>query len=361
MPEYAILILPAANRVYHDVSPRLLRAELEILGDTALSQPVTEIEQREIAGTEYVTFATEHPLTEDDVAHLSDLSSMYVLFEVAGALLRPIRTSPLAWFDSDLLTIQKYPGKTNELFTKLLLNITLLAAGRATTLRDAPAHVLDPLCGRGTTLNHAMMYGCDATGFEVDGRDFEAYEQFVKTWLRTKRVKHSAEAGAVRRNKVRLGRKLDIEFGLTKERYKAGETRSLTYYNCDTLTIDQLLKRDSVDVIVTDAPYGVQHGSRAAGSGPVRSPRELLAAAVPGWTRVLRPGGAIGISWNTNVAKREELTEILAGAGLRVRAGGPYDQLEHRVDQAILRDLIVAVKEVPHEGRGETHRDQSAR
>lgn len=344
MPEYAILILPAANRVYTDVSPRLLRAELEILGSTALSQPAREIEQRELAGTEYVTFATDLPLTQDDVAHLSDLSSMYVLFEIVGDYLRPVPTSPLAWFDSDLLTIQKYPGKTNELFTKLLLNITLLAGGRASTLRKDRVHVLDPLCGRGTTLNHAMMYGCDATGIEVDSRDFDAYEQFIKTWLRTKRIKHSAETGAVRRNKARLGRKLDIEFGLTKEQYKAGDSRRLTYFNCDTLKTDEVLRRESVDVIVTDSPYGVQHGSRTAGTTPVRSPRELLAAAVPVWNRVLRPGGAMGISWNTNVAKREELTEILTGSGLQVRAGGPYDQLAHRVDQAILRDLIVAVK-----------------
>jgi SAM-dependent methyltransferase len=344
MPQYAILVYPSANRVYTDSSPGLLRAELEVFGG-ALSADITDIGEDTIGGVGYVTFSTAEPLAGPDVALLSNLSSLYALFERGDETLRPVTISPLSRFDSDLLTIQKYPGKTNELFTKLLFNVTLLSTTSPLAMLDAALHVLDPLCGRGTTLNQAMMYGFNATGLDVDGRDFEAYEQFVKTWLRTKRVKHTAESGQVRRNKVRLGRRLDIEFGLTKEQYKAGETRKLTYLNCDTLTTDDLLRANSVDVIVTDAPYGVQHGShRAQDASLSRSPRDLLAAAVPVWARVLRPGGAIGISWNTYVAKREELVDILSRAGLDVCEGGAFEAFSHRVDQAIVRDLVVARK-----------------
>jgi len=344
MPQYAILVYPSANRVYTDSSPGLLRAELSVFG-AALSAELTEIGEDTIGGVGYVTFSTAEPLSGQDIALLSNLSSLYALFERGGEVLRPVTITPLSRFDSDLLTIQKYPGKTNELFTKLLFNVTLLARKAPLELLDKPLHVLDPLCGRGTTLNQAMMYGFEATGLDVDGKDFDAYEQFIKTWLRTKRVKHTAESGQVRRNKVRLGRRLDIEFGLTKEQYKAGDTRKLTYLNCDTLTTDDLLRANSVDVIVTDAPYGVQHGShRTQDASLSRSPRDLLAAAVPVWSRVLRPGGAIGISWNTYVAKREELAETLSRAGLDVCEGGPYEEFSHRVDQAIVRDLIVARK-----------------
>lgn len=344
MPAYAILIYPSANRVYTDSSSSLLRAELTVFG-AALSSPPAEIGADMIGGVGYVTFSTAKPLTERDVALLSNLSSLYALFERGEGTLRPIAIDPLANFDSDLLTIQKYPGKTNELFTKLLFNVTLLSTVSPLAMLERPLHVLDPLCGRGTTLNQAMMYGFDATGLEVDAKDFEAYERFVKTWLRTKRVKHTAESGMVRRNKVRLGRRLDIEFGLTKELYKAGETRKLTYLNCDTLTADDLLRANSVDVIVTDAPYGVQHGShRAQDASLARSPRDLLAAAVPVWTRVLRPGGAMGISWNTYLTSRSEMVEILGRANLEVREGGPFAEFSHRVDQAIVRDLVVARK-----------------
>lgn len=344
MSEYAILILPSANRVYTETSQRLLRAELAVFGATVLSSDVTDVGTRAIGGVDYVTFRTSSPLTDGDVTYLSNLSSAYALFELTGEALRPLPKAPLDQFDSDLLTIQKYAGKTNELFTKLLLNLTVLATDRPSALLEPPLRVLDPLCGRGTTLNQAMMYGYDATGVDVDGKDFDSYQQFIKTWLRSKRIKHTAEATSLRRNKVRLGRRLDIEYGVTKEKYKAGETRTLSYLNCDTLHTDELLRRGSVDVIVTDAPYGVHHGSRTPDAALSRSPRDLLSAAVPVWTRVLRPGGALGISWNTYVVKREELADILTGAGLTVCEGEAFDGLAHRVDQAIVRDVLVARK-----------------
>jgi SAM-dependent methyltransferase len=342
MFDYGILLYPAANRVYADASPALLRAELAVFGE-ALSTELTETGDRELGGVGYVTFSTAERLSEQDVALLSNLSSLYALFEFTGDLLRPVGITPLDKFDSDLLTIQKYPGKTNELFTKLLLNVTLLSTTEPRAVLDRPAHVLDPLCGRGTTLNQAMTYGLDATGFELDGRDFEAYEKFIKTWLRTKRIKHTAESGQLRRNKVKLGQRLELGFGLSKEQYKAGEVRRITYFNCDTVIAAGLLKAGSVDVIVTDAPYGVQHGSHRP-EDLSRSPLELLRAAVPAWVRTLRPGGALGISWNTHVAKRDNLAEILTDAGLQVREGGAFGEFAHRVDQAILRDLMVAHK-----------------
>ena len=43
--------------------------------------------------------------------------------------------------------------------------------------------VLDPLCGRGTTLNQALMYGYDAIGIDTDGKDFDIYSAFIRTWL----------------------------------------------------------------------------------------------------------------------------------------------------------------------------------
>ena len=41
--------------------------------------------------------------------------------------------------------------------------------------------MLDPLCGRGTTLNQALTYGYDAAGIDLDGKDFEAYSAFLQT------------------------------------------------------------------------------------------------------------------------------------------------------------------------------------
>jgi hypothetical protein len=87
----------------------------------------------------------------------------------------------------------------------------------------------------------------------------------------------------------------------------------------------------------------VQHGSRSGG-GLHRSPLDLLAAAVPGWVRVLRPGGAVGIAVNNRTSPRAHTLQVLADAGLEPLDSGPYRGFEHRVDQAIVRDIVVAVK-----------------
>ena len=101
----------------------------------------------------------------------------------------------------------------------------------------------------------------------------------------------------------------------------------------------------SFDVVVADAPYGVQHANRSAAGGAAhraaRSPAGLLQDALPVWARLLRPGGAVGLSWNTLVAPRAELVALLAGAGLQPLDDGAYRDLEHRVDEAIVRDVVV--------------------
>src|SRR5690606_12049050 len=199
MPRYALLILPAFNRVYADSAPRLTRAELSVFAGRGLAAAVRGIEETSIGGLPYVTFETDEPLSEADVALLSNLSSVYALFGVEGELLRPVTLKPLDRLSSDLLTIQKYAGKTNEHFTKLLLNVTVLASDFRLGGRLS---VFDPLCGRGTTLNQALMYGYDAYGLDHDSKDFEAYAGFLRTWLRNKRLKHTAEVVPVRRQRA---------------------------------------------------------------------------------------------------------------------------------------------------------------
>jgi hypothetical protein len=53
---------------------------------------------------------------------------------------------------------------------------------------------------------------------------------------------------------------------------------------------------------------------------------------------LIKPGGAVGLSWNTHVAPREQALELLVAHGL---APVESPSFEHRVDQAILRDVIL--------------------
>ena len=330
---YALLGAPSANRVYADQAPRLARAELTIFAGSVLRGEPVDIRTETRAGLPVLTFTGE--LTGTDVDHLANLSSAYALFELvdAGAeeLWRPVPLRPLAYVDDDLITIPKYAGKTNEQFTRLLLNVTVLASASAPDMLVRPLTVLDPLCGRGTTLNQALRYGYDGIGIEREGRDVDAYSAFLRTWAQRKRIKHRTELTPVRRERKLVGRR----FAATV----AG--RSITVLHADTVQARDFLRAGCADVIVADAPYGVAHGSHAGGTR-TRGPLELLRAAVPVWAELLRPGGAIGLSWNTLLAGRDEAAGILAQAGLAVQTGPGFLDLAHRVDQGITRDVLVA-------------------
>jgi putative RNA methylase family UPF0020 len=334
---YALLIAPSSNRVYADASIRLTQAELTIFGATALDAKLSDIEQLTLAGVHYIAFGASEPgLSAHDIAYLSNLSSAYACYELRdGDLLRPTELHPLAHFDDDLLTIQKYAGKTNEQFTKLLLNVTLLASSYGSRMLDSRLAVLDPLCGRGTTLNQALMYGYDAIGIDTDGKDFDIYSAFIRTWLKRKRIKHRAEIAPIRKDKKTLARRMTVEIGTGA---------ALAVYHADSTQAREFLKGGIADVIVADLPYGVSHGSRTTKEGLSRTPLHLLRAAVPVWSQLIQPGGTIGISWNTHGASRADAAEIFEAHGLRVRAGDGYDDLEHWVDQSINRDVLVARK-----------------
>lgn len=348
---YAFLLASSANRVYAGQAPRLAEAELTVFGDRVLRASPRDVAETTIAGVRYVEFDTDPPLTGRDVAYLSNLSSGYALFQVhrdgpdGDRLLRPVALTPLAQYDDDLITIPKYAGKTNEQFTQLLLNVTVLASARAPEMVERRLVVLDPLCGRGTTLNQALMYGYHAIGVESDAGHVEAYGAFLRTWLRRKRLKHSVQTAPVRRERRRVARRLTATVAPSKQAHRAGEVQRVEVLQADTRLAPELLRPGCCDVIVTDAPYGVAHGSRTAHRpGPSRNPRGLLERAVPGWAGLLRTGGALGLSWNTHLISREELADLVAGAGLQVVGGAGFGRFAHWVDQGITRDVLVARK-----------------
>jgi SAM-dependent methyltransferase len=318
-------------------------AELAVFSESVLGGAVSDAALTHRGGVPYLEFVAAG-LSAEATAYLSQLSAIYALFEVDGGLLKPVELRRLDRYDDDLITIQKYQGKTNEQFTKLLLNVTLMSSAFAKELGSQRLAVLDPLCGRGTSLNQALMYGCDAAGLDADRRDFDAYSAFIKTWLKRKHVKHHVEYDSpVRRDGTVIGRRLQLSLAATKDDQKAGLSQRLDVVCADTTRAVDFFRPEAFDLIVTDAPYGVQHGSRTA-TGLARRPQDLLTAAVPGWARLLRPGGAMGIAWNTLVAPRDQTAAILAGAGLELLDAGPYLQFRHRVDQAIVRDVLVARK-----------------
>ncbi|MBI2706631.1 MAG: SAM-dependent methyltransferase [Actinobacteria bacterium] len=339
---YALLPRAGANRVYNAASLGLAAAELAFVCRELLGGRTQQLAPVVIGGVDYLGFEVPSPLADHELAIVANISTLHALFERDGDLLRPVATVPLDLWDDDILTIQRYQGKTNEQFTRLLTNVTLAAADDC--FRRALCHesvrLLDPLCGRGTTLNIAVLYGLEAAGLEAQRKEYDLYREFVVRWLKDKRVKHHVEHETHRKGR-------DAPFRRTHIRYRAKERpdlpeRSIDVVNDDTLNAMEHFKPRSIDLVVTDLPYGVQHQSTAAAGRPRRRPEALLEAALPVWFELLRAGGAIGMSWNRRTLHRDRLCELVEGAGLVIVGARDSEAFVHAVDRSITRDVLVA-------------------
>ncbi len=343
MPTYAVLLRANVNRVYGDAAFGLARSELEVLDRTQLGSVVTAARREPIAGVDYLVVDTTGALSSENLRVLSNLSSLHALFELEDGRFRPCPVAPLACVDDDVVTIQRYAGKTNEAFTHLLVNLALAESGDAfrRLLAGERVHLLDPACGRGTSLNRAAVYGLDATGIELDQRDVEAYTTFILTWLKDKRLKHELQQARLRKGRERTAHRITITYGRGKDR---AAHRLLDVIHDDTLLAREHLKARSIDLLVCDLPYGVQHGAQSGQGRLDRGPGGLLRHALPVWFDLLRPGGAMALAWNRRTMARPELAELVEAAGFELRTPAGDDSFLHRVDRAILRDVLVAAR-----------------
>ena len=344
MYRYCILANPGHNRVYFDAAVKMAQAELA-LALPRLSVPAASISQEIRGGVPYICFSAEQPLSPADIRLLSALSFTYALFLAVDAqeddLFRPVPLPPWQYIGEEVSGMLKYTGKTNPLFTRLLLNVGLLSM-------DAPAEpvrALDPVAGKGTTLFEAAALGLDAYGIEIGEKAAgEAYHH-MKRYLETEKYKHAAKTARVGLPGETAVRYC-IDITRTKEEAKLGGGRHWEMAACDTVFADKLYKKNFFHLLVGDLPYGVQHAAvtNERQSARTRSPEPLLCACLGAWMQVLKPGGVIALSWNTLVCPRERLSARLSDAGLSVLDGTAYNGFAHRVDQSIRRDIIVAKK-----------------
>lgn len=340
----ALLVRESANRVYADASARLLVAELRAMAST-MFVGVVDPHVDTIGGVDYVVFATSDGetssvrLDDRDRRTLSDLSTVRAIFllddgPVLQRVLHPVLIEPTEYFDDDLVTIQRYPGKTNEQFTHLLVNVAIAAAPAARRRRDAGERVrlLDPVAGRGSTLNRALLAGFDATGIEVVEADTDQYRTFLAQYLRDHRIKHTTEREKIRKGP--LAGTSSVTLTIRREQRMhlvCGDTRSSR----------DLLRGRRFELVVGDLPYGVHHRSTGAAAAR-RSPEDLVAESIDGWADLLVSGGAVSLSWNTRTMPRAVVEEAVEGAGLST-VDHPVS-FEHVVDRSITRDLLVATK-----------------
>ena len=330
---YAFLLYPHANIRYRQSLLQLAVQELSMTL-SALGREAEVVPQK-MGGAMFLTFEAAK-LTERDMRMLSQLASVYMLFEMEDGKLTTLERTHPNYVGEDLPALLKYKGKTNEMFTDTMLTMAL-AASAFMPVHDSQLVVCDPMAGRGTTLMLALRRGYHGVGIEIGKADVKEAADYMTRYLEVHRIKYKRTDSALTVRGQVGGRENKFVFSDSAEHFKDGDTRTLRLICGDTREAEALLKPNSVHLMVTDAPYGVQKGT----AGRQDFIGGTIAAALPGWFDVLKSGGVLAMSFNTHVTRREGLVRLFEKAGFEIVQTA---NLEHWVEQAISRDVILARK-----------------
>ena len=335
----ALKITPQRSTQYANMAEILAAPELLA---SPLSPFITSVTTTTLAGQSYLLAtldqASPHfptlPALIPILSCLAATSEIYEYFDalgdVQGPLLRPLEPQFTPFVPLEMAEVRRYKGKTNEIFTRVMLNIALFAGDYAAQCTER-LRILDPLAGGGTTLFLALAAGYDAFGIETERQDIESTAIFVRQYLRSEHIPFKELAERSRR----AGRRYQFEIG------RKGATRVLVLAHGDTaqanLHMQEVPGGPRVHAIVGDLPYGIQHFAEISG---------MLQKALPTWERLLLPGGTLALAWNATRIDRATIVALLEQhTRLHVRNEPPYTQLVHPVDRVIKkRDIIVAVK-----------------
>ena len=296
---YAFLLYPHANIRYRQSLLQLAVQELSMTL-SALGREAEVVPQK-MGGAMFLTFEAAK-LTERDMRMLSQLASVYMLFEMEDGKLTTLERTHPNYVGEDLPALLKYKGKTNEMFTDTMLTMAL-AASAFMPVHDSQLVVCDPMAGRGTTLMLALRRGYHGVGIEIGKADVKEAADYMTRYLEFHRIKYKRTDSALTVRGQVGGRENKFVFSDSAEHFKDGDTRTLRLICGDTREAEALLKPNSVHLMVTDAPYGVQKGT----AGRQDSIGGTIAAALPGWFDVLKSGGVLAMSFNTHVTATPSL------------------------------------------------------
>jgi len=330
----ALPITPQHSTQYSNMTEALAAPELLA---SPLGTAISHIEPVTLVGQAHLLVTIDDAAFPGVMSILSCLGATWGAYEyferigeVVGPLLRPLEACFTPFVPLEMAEVRRYKGKTNEVFTRVLLNIAIFAGAYSGQFAER-LRVLDPLAGGGTTLFLALAAGYDAFGIEHERHDVETTAVFVKQYFNSEHIpyKELDERGR------RAGRRYQFEIG------HKGTTRMLVLAHGDTrqanLHMQEVPGGPRMHAIVGDLPYGIQHFGEIAG---------LLREALPIWGSLLLPGGTLALAWNATRVERTALVELVEkNTQLKVRSDPPYTQFAHAVDRVIKkRDILVAVK-----------------
>ncbi len=317
MKSLALLISPQAKNAFFSDYIDVAKAELTwLIGAQAITYTkIGAMDFFEIEGH------------EEQLPQLAALSFVYGIFERQNDQLVPLPVNTSFELHEDFVFGAKYRGKTNELLTQMLINVGLQSIDYQSV---SDVKLLDPMCGRATTLLWGMRFGMKTKGIEQEAKALADIRQNVKKWCKVHRQKHQFKEGYVGSKADKQNRGKFIDF--------AANTASMRIITGDSATACSLLKGEKFHLLISDLPYGVQHFT----TNKTRNPLSVLKTCAHDWSESLKPDGVMVLAFNRYLPNRKEL--IAAFTDHRMQA---LDfSAPHRMSESIVRDVVV-LKRLP--------------
>ena len=333
--KYAILINNKHYLTYNKNSDNIILSEFNILNENL--NFAKDIKLENICGLNYLIFDAED--IKKYLTKISTLSFLLGIFEYKDGYLKPIEKEFKEFINPNISSILKYSGKTNEYFTRLMINI-----GSYILNKNENLNILDPICGKGTTLYESLVNGYNCYGIEIATKVVDEIAVFLRKYLENERYKFSYKKEKLSgENKSFKAEKHIFNINKNKE---SKDNKHFEVVSVNTVFADKILKKDYYDLIIGDLPYGVKHSNitNEKQNSFTRSPKELLEKSLDSWKKVLNKDGLLIMSWNTFLLKRNEFEKLLINKGFEVVKNENLLSFEHRVDQAINRDFICIKK-----------------
>jgi len=328
MKSLALLVSPRAKSAYFNDYIEVAKAELTWLL-ASIEAESREVEHKKIAEMDFLLLTA----AEESLPLLARLSCVYGIFEQKNGKedeqLLPLPVATDFELNEDFIFGAKFKGKTNETLTQMLINV-----GLASIKYDdiSKVKLLDPMCGRATTLLWGMRYGMSGKGIEQDGQALLDIRQNVKKWCKIHKQKHQFKdgfvGGAAKKSKSKQGKDKFIDF--------SANDATMRIITGDSIETSSILKGDKFDLIVTDIPYGVQHFT----TEKTRNPLAVLQECAQGWSEVLKKNGVIVMAFNSYIPKRYELIAAFTDHNLEVLDFSA----SHRMSESIVRDVVIFKK-----------------
>ena len=133
----ALKITPQRTTQYAHLADSLATPELLA---SPLHTVIHEVQPITLAGQSYLLATVDDTCLSDATTvkilyNLGTISEVYEYFEhvgdVSGPLLRPVEPQFTSFVPPEMAEVRRYKGKTNEIFTRVLLNLALFAGNYA--------------------------------------------------------------------------------------------------------------------------------------------------------------------------------------------------------------------------------------